>query len=105
MAHQRLLTHYTRKRIKRQLRQTERPKGAAPMPRTDARGFIAWITSPHSRTRGFIVWAETAVADLSPNIQDAWHFPTAKAAKDSVSLAFGFQAKDYKVSIFPATQP
>jgi hypothetical protein len=102
MAHPRLLSHYTRKRIERQLGQTEGPKNATPIARSHPRGFIAWVTCPNSRIKGFIVWAETSVAELSPNIQNAWQFPTTKAANDSVSRAFGAQAEDYGVAVFPA---
>ena len=57
---------------------------------------------PNTLRRGFITWSETAVAELSPAIQDAWHFPSVKAANDSVSRAFGAQAEDYGVAVFPA---
>jgi hypothetical protein len=67
-------------------------------------GFVVWLTAPNGKTQGFITWAETAVAELSPAIQDAWHFPTVKAANDSVSRAFGAQVEEYGVAVFPAGQ-
>ena len=47
---------------------------------TGVPGFVVWLSAPNGKTRGFITWAETAVAELSPAIQDAWHFPTVEAA-------------------------
>jgi len=69
---------------------------------TGVPGFVVWLSAPNGKTRGFITWAETAVAELSPAIQDAWHFPTVEAANDSVSRAFGAQVEEYGVAVFPA---
>lgn len=72
-----------------------------------ARGpaFVVWVSATNGKTRGFITWAETAVAELSPYILDAWHFPTAKAANDSVARALGPAAEDFGTAVFPAPPP
>lgn len=64
-------------------------------------GFIVWVRRPNSRSGGFITWSETAVAELSPAIADAWSFPTSTAANDAVSRAFGPAAEDFLTAVFP----
>jgi hypothetical protein len=64
-------------------------------------GFVVWLSGSNGKTRGFITWTETAVAELSPGIQDAWRFPSVKAANDSVARALGPAVENYAVAIFP----
>jgi hypothetical protein len=63
--------------------------------------FVVWLSHPGRKLRGFITWSETAVAELSPNIRDAWHFPSAKAASDSVARSFGPMVEGFSVAVFP----
>src|SRR5262249_32167095 len=65
-------------------------------------GFVIWLSAPNSRVSGFITWAETGVAELSPAIRDAWHFPTLRAANDAARRALGPAIETYATAVFPA---
>jgi hypothetical protein len=62
-------------------------------------GFVVWVGAANSRISGFISWAETGVAELSPVIRDAWHFPTPQAANIAVNRAFGAAIKAYTTKV------
>ena len=63
--------------------------------------FIVWLQSRYSRTEGFVAWTQSAVAELSPNICDAWRFPTSKAANDAIASALGLEIESYNLAVFP----
>lgn len=64
-------------------------------------GFVVWVSAPNRRLRGFITWSETAVAELSPALRDAWRFPSLKAANDSAARALGPAYEHFSTATFP----
>lgn len=99
------MTHHDKSLRPCKASETVRDKSSAPSSTVVARGpgFVVWLSASNGKTEGFITWTETAVAELSPRIHDAWRFPSVKAANDSVACAFGAAIENYAVAIFPAS--
>jgi hypothetical protein len=81
-------------------------RSATPRPscqgvRAKGPGFVVWLTSSNRKIKGFISWSETGVAELSPIVREAWHFPSLKAANDSVARGFGPVADHLGLAVFP----
>jgi hypothetical protein len=64
-------------------------------------GFVVWLSARGARVAGFITWAETGVAELSPAMRDAWHFPTVTAANSAAERAFGPAIEGCAMAVFP----
>jgi len=64
-------------------------------------GFVIRVSSPKRGFRLFITWAETGVAELSPDVTEAWRYPSFYAANDSARLAFGPRIRDFDVEVLP----
>jgi hypothetical protein len=65
-------------------------------------GFIIWVKATNWKARGVVTWAETAVVEVSPAVEDAWHFPTRQAAWISICRALGPAIKGYAIAIHAA---
>ncbi len=76
----------------------------APPPAVCARGpgFVIWVSSAARGGGGYMTWCQTAVAEFSPSIREAWRFPSLKSANDNLCQALGPRAEDCAAAIFPA---